>query len=521
MATTEGEAGDGFLFTQGYTVIRVGWEFDARREGAVRIDTPAAVGVTGFARATFIPTSKNAEVTVGDLAGYSPTSPGAPENTLKVRDATGSWTAIPRGRWQLQAGNVITLDGGFEPGRTYELAYTAANPPVAGLGYAAVRDAASWVRYAADATVSARYAYAYGSSQTGRWLRDFLYEGFNTDERNRAVFDAVIPHIAGGSGIDLNRRWSTPTSLSMETAMHFPFSDRKQRDPVTGVEEGLLENARASEHQPKIFLTSSSTEYWERSLALVHTTPDGSKDVALPDNTRLYYFAGAAHNVGRFPPAVGNGQLPDNPLDYPWSLRALLVAMDDWVRKGVTPPPSRYPRLQNATLVHSRDVAFPDIPGVASPRKVAPGTRGPNRLLLKDGAGAPLPLLVPQTDKDGNELSGIRFPQVTVPLATFTGWNFRKAEIGGAGQLFPLQGGYVPFANTRAEREQARDPRLSIEERYQSREHYLTLVRDAGATLVKDGYLLADDLPKVVERAGEHWDLLARRPAGSVTRAGR
>ena len=521
-ATPEGEAGNGFLFTQGYTVIRVGWEFDARREGAIRIEVPGAVGVTGFARATFIPTSRNAEATVGDLVGYTPGNPAAPENTLKVREADGTWTTIPRARWQLGAANLVTLEGGFEPGRMYKLAYSAANPPIAGLGYAAIRDAAAWVRYAADATVSARYAYAYGSSQTGRWLRDFLYEGFNTDERNRAVFDAVIPHIAGGSGIDLNRRWSTPTSLSMETAMHFPFSDKKQRDPVTGVEEGLLENARASEHQPKIFLTSSSTEYWERSLALVHTTPDGSKDVAPPENVRLYAFASAPHNVGRFPPAVTNGQVADNPLDYPLALRALLVAMDNWVRKGVTPPPSRYPRLQDSTLVRSTDVSFPNIPGVASPRKVAPGTRGPNRLLPKDGgAGAPLPLLVPQMDKDGNELSGIRFPQVTVPLATFTGWNFRKTEIGGPDQLFPLQGGYIPFAKTKAEREQAHDPRLSIEERYQSREMYLKLVQDAGGTLVKDGYLLAEDLPKVVQRAEEHWDFLVRRPAGALTQAAR
>lgn len=519
--TPESEAGDGFVLNRGYTIVRVGWEFDVRREGAVRIDVPAAIGVTGLVRATFIPNARS-EATVGDLAGYTPSDPAAADNTLKVRRALGTgWAMVPRARWQLK-GNTVTLEGGFEPGQTYELSYLAVNPPVAGLGFAAVRDAATWVKYAPDATVSAKYTFAYGSSQTGRWLRDFLYEGFNTDERNRLAFDAVIPHIGGAGGIDLNRRWSTPTSLSMETVTRYPFSDRKQRDPVTGLEEGVLDNARAAEQQPKIFYTNSSTEYWQRGFALAHATPDGSKDVAPPDNVRMYSFAGASHNIGRFPPAVTNGQQPDNPFDYRLPLRALLVAMERWVRDGVAPPPSRYPRLQDGTLVRAAEVNWPNIPGVTSPRTSIAGTRGANRLLPREGGGGtPLPYLVPQTDRDGNELGGLRLPEVDVPLGTYTGWNFRHEKIGGTEQQFALMGGYVPFASTKAEREQKRDPRLSIEERYQSREHYLTLVREAAAPLVKSGYLLADDVPTILQRAGDHWDLLAKRPAGTTTRAER
>ncbi len=514
-STPDGEVGDGFLLNRGYTIVRVGWEFDARREGAVRIDLPAAVGVTGLVRATFIPNNRNADATVGDLVGYTPSDPASPQNTLRVRARLGAeWVTIPRAKWRL-AGNTVTLQEGFEPGHTYELAYVVVNPPVAGLGFAAVRDAAAWVRYAPDATVSAKYLFAFGSSQTGRWLRDFLYEGFNTDERNRQVFDAVMPHIGGGGGVNLNQRWSTPTSLLMETAMHFPFSDKKQRDPVTGVEEGLLENTRAAEHQPKIFYTYSDTEYWERSVALTHTTPDGSKDVAPPENVRLYHFAGAPHNIGRFPPAVTNGQLPDNPFDYRVSLRALIVAMEKWVREGVAPPPSRYPRLQDGTLVGAVDVAFPNVNGVTSPRNARVGVRGANRLVARDGAGTPLPYLVPQVDRDGNDLSGLRLPEVAVPLATYSGWNFRSTAIGGTEQLFPLQGGYIPFASTKAERERAGDPRLSVEERYQSRDQYLKLVQEAAAPLVKSGYLLADDVPAIVKHAGEHWDLLARRATGT------
>ncbi|MBI3046888.1 MAG: hypothetical protein HYY76_01120 [Acidobacteria bacterium] len=515
--TPDGEAGDGFLLARGYTVVQVGWEFDAR--GAVRIDVPNAVGVTGLVRARFTPNSRE-PVTAGDLVGYTPGDPGSAQNTLRVRRRLGAeWTTIPREKWTLAANNTVTLEGGFEPGHTYEVAYVATNPPVAGLGFAAVRDAASWVRYAPDATVSAKYTIAFGSSQTGRWLRDFVYEGFNADERNRRVFDGVMPHIGGGGAVLLNERWSTPTSLLMETATRFPFSDRKQRDPVTGAEEGLLENPRAAEHQPKVFHTLSDTEYWERGGALVHTTPDGSRDVALPDNVRLYHFASAPHNIGQFPPAVANGEVANNPFDLRIAMRALLVAMERWVRDGTVPPPSRYPRLQDGTLVRAADVAFPALRGVTSPRTAYPGVRGANaRLPREGGAGAPLPLLVPQVDRDGNGRGGIRLPDVAVPLATHTGWIFRHAKIGGTEQFVPLNGSYVPFARTKGERAQAGDPRPSIEERYQSREHYLKLVEEAAAPLVREGYLLAEDVARIVRRAGDHWDFVTR-PATTTARA--
>jgi Alpha/beta hydrolase domain len=336
------------------------------------------------------------------------------------------------------------------------------------------------------------------------------------------VFDAVIPHLAGASGVNLNRRWSIPTSLSSDVATIFPFSDMKQRDPVTGVEEGLLENARAGEHQPKVFWTNTATEVWEKAAALETMTPDGSQDRSLPPNVRLYVFAGTQHDPARFPSSVSNGQLQDNPTDYIWAMRALLVSMEKWVRDGVAPPPSRYPRLQDGTLVRSTDVAFPDIPGVVSPRKALPGARGVNTLIARDGgAGTPLPLLVSQVDKDGNELGGLRLPDVMVPLATTAGWNFRKAAIGGTHLFFPLLGSYVPFASTKAERERTHDPRLSIEERYQSRDQYLKQVQEAAASLVKEAYILAEDVPAIVKHASDHWDLLTKRPSSTSTRAER
>jgi hypothetical protein len=497
--TAEAEFGDGLLLRHGYTVVWVGWEFDVpKRDGMIRIDVPSAAGVTGLVRAFFTPDAHRPDFTVADLGTYTPSQPAA-ENTLSVRDGmTGAPSAIAHDKWRL-TGNVVTLDGGFEAGRTYELTYQASNPPVAGLGFAAVRDTASWLKYARDALVSVRYAYAFGSSQSGRFLRDFLYHGFNSDERNRQAFDAVMANIAGASRTDLNTRGATPTAQAQFTATSFPFADAVQHDPVSGAEEGALDNARARQNQPKIFYTNTGVEYWggARSAALIHTAVDGSKDLSLPDNERIYFLTGSQHGPARFPSAVTTGQQRDNPNNYWWTMRALLVAMDKWVRDRVPPPASRYPRLQDGTLVRPADVAFPNVPTVTSPRSLSPGKRAPNHLVAQDGApGTPLPYLVPQVDLDGNERAGIRLPDVAVPLATYTGWNFRKPSIGAPTQLFPLLG-----------------PRASIEERYPSRDQYLALVQEAGSSLVRDRYLLAEDLPRVVERATDQWDLLTRRPA--------
>ena len=518
--TTEPEFGDGFLLRQGHTIVWVGWEFDIpARPGSIRIEVPVARGVSGMVRASFTPDAREEGFAVRELTGYSVINPDTVTGTLTVRDGpTGTPTTIPRARWRL-LGNVVTLEGGFEPGRLYEITYSAENPSVSGLGLAAIRDTTSWLRYTADALAPAKYAYAFGSSQSGRFLRDFLYNGFNTDEHNRQVFDAVMAHIAGASRTDVNHRWATPIGLGANSATSFPFADTKQRDPVTNVEEGALDNARARDHQPKIFYTNTGVEYWggSRAAALIHTAVDGSRDLVLPDNERIYMFAGAQHSPSRFPSTVTTGQQKDNPNNYWWSMRALFVSMDKWVRDRVGPPASRYPRLQDGTLVAAADVAFPTIPAVASPRALPAPRRGINPLIADEGApGSTMPYLVPQVDQDGNERAGIRLPDVAVPLATYTGWNFRKPAIGAPGQLFPLLGSYVPFIVTKADREHTRDPRLSIEERYASRERYLALVQEAGAALVKDRYLLPDDLPSVVEHAGEHWDVLMHHSTGGT-----
>jgi hypothetical protein len=517
---TDRDAGDGFVFNRGFTVVCVGWEFDApQRGGAVRIDVPVAEGIRGLVKAAFVPASAAHDFTVTDLAVYPAVDPASPESVLTVRDAPlAQVRTVPRSAWRL-TGNTVTLETGFEAGHWYDLAYTAQNPPIGGLGFVAIRDAAAWLKAGPDIPPS-KSVIAFGSSQSGRFLRTFLYEGFNTDEKGRQALDGVMAHIAGAARIDLNRRWATPTTLAMYTAASFPFADRSERDPVTGATEGALDNSRARVNQPRIFYTNTAVEYWGggRVAALVHSSPDGSRDLQLPANERVYFLAGAQHGPAAFPPAVSNGQQRDNPTDYWWVMRALLVAMENWVRDGTAPPESRYPRLADGTLVAVQRIAFPAIRNVRSPSLLTAGGRAANAHVDRDGApGTALPLLVPQVDADGNDRAGIRLPDVAVPLATVTGWNFRKPAIGAPDQLFPLLGSCIPFAVTSDQAAANGDPRRSIEERYQGRDAYLQQVRDAANALVGGRYLRADDVDAIVGRAQDHWNLLV----GQATNASR
>lgn len=514
---TDADVGDGFLLKQGFTLVSVGWEFDVPpASGLLRIEVPVATEhgnpVTGVVHTSFVLDAPATEHTVTDLAAYASIDPQGADTRLVVRQSgrEAGGTEIPRPRWKLH-GQTISLEGGFEPGKTYEIFYRSTNPPVAGLGFAAVRDTAAWLKNQPDSVAPVRFVYAFGASQSGRFLRSFLYEGFNTDERERLVFDGVLAHIAGAARIDLNRRWSLPRALGTYSATAFPFSDAAQRDPVSGVTDGLLENPR-SQHRPKVFYTNTAVEYWGggRVAALTHTDPAGAADITLPENVRSYFFTGAQHGPGRFPPVEPTTtQQRANPEDYWWILRALLVAMHAWVKDGTTPPPSAVPTLRDGSLVKAAGVSFPMIPGAASPRALSGGYRVKNPRLAGDGgAGAALPLLVAQVDADGNERAGIRLPEIAVPLATYTGWNFRSEKAGVPGDLFPLVGSWIPFAATKAAREASHDPRPAVEERYASKAEYLAKFQAAADALVKRGYLLPGDVARLHQRAGEQWDLV-------------
>jgi hypothetical protein len=511
---TEADFGDGFLMRAGYTLVWVGWQFDVpRRNGAMALDAPVISDqgkpVTGRVSTMFTPDARTESWELDrsgyyDVSHYPPVDPAGSGNQLTVRAAiSGVPRVIPRDEWQFD-GAMVTLKSGFEAGQTYELSYEAKDPVVAGLGFAALRDLAAYVKHppAGSVVAPARYTYVFGPSQNGRFLRDFLYQGFNADEQNERAFDGVMAHIAGAARGEFNVRFARPNGLAAFVATRFPFLDSPQHDPVTGKTDGLL--ARLTpETLPKIIYTNSSTEYWGggRSAALTHTTLDGKEDAMLPANLRIYLFAGTQHGPAALQAVQGQAQQRPNPNDYMWGLRALLVAMDRWVREDVPPPPSRYPKLSDNTLVPQQRVAFPAIPGVQPPSTIPGGYRAD----LEGPSGHPLPFLVPQVDADGNELGGIRFPEIAVPVATYTGWNFRSPKIGTPGEILPLEGSYIPFAATRAAREQHHDPRKSIEERYASRDVYLGQVTEAALKLVQEGYVLREDMATIVNRAQGRW----------------
>jgi hypothetical protein len=501
--TTLRELGDGFLMRDGYTLVWIGWQFDVAAP-LLSIDAPRADlrGQADTVRVSFTVDAAAAEASPPDLPRYWPSDTGDREATLTVRNRF--WeapTAIARERWRFVPSSRVRLrlDGGFEPGRIYELTYRSLEAQVAGVGFAAVRDAASAFRYRDDLPVRGRAAYAFGVSQSGRFLRQFLAEGFNADERDRRVFDAVWPHIAGAGLGSFNERFAMP-GYSSFPATRLPFADAAVARPDGG--RGGILSAYDAAQQPKVFYTNSSVEYWGqgRAAALTHASADGATDLTLPDTVRSYLLSASQHVPSAFPPPRGQGQALSNPVPHAPVLRALLRALHQWADADVAPPASRYPRLSDRTLVPVEALRFPAIPNTRDPRTA----EGP--AIVVAGRQTPLPFLVPQVDADGNELAGVRLPDVAVPLATMTGWNFRRDTAGNPGALYPLIGSYMPLADTRREREAQRDPRPSIEERYRSRNQYQQRVDAAIADLIKGRYLLDIDAASLRERAAAHWE---------------
>lgn len=500
--TTAAHMGDGFLMREGYTIVWVGWQFDVAAPN-LRVEAPA-VDVPGRVRVSTIQNEPRMDATLNDLpAAYAPVDPNDGSSTLTVRTLFHDTpTPLPRSSWRFTSPNTngrprIVLDSGFEAGRVYELDYAATGARVAGVGFAAIRDAASAFRYRTDLPVRGRSAYVFGISQSGRFLRQFLHDGFNADERDRKAFDLVWPHIAGAGLGSFNERFALP-GYSSFPATRFPYTDLEQVDG-SGRRDGLLVKYPTA-LQPKVIYTNTPVEYWGqgRAAALAHTSIDGARDLTLPDNVRSYLIAGTQHGEAAFPPRPNQAQQLPNPIPQAEVMRALLRAAHRWASGSSTAPISAHPTLREGTLTALGKFAFPALPGVTDPR-------------LVEGPQPPLPFLVPQVDGDGNDLAGIRVPEVAVPLATTTGWNFRSERIGSPKTIVALTGSYIPFARTRAEREAAGDPRPSIEERYRGKDDYLARIRASAVALIKNGFMLEEDLQFAVDRAARHWDWATSR----------
>ncbi|HEY6385349.1 MAG TPA: alpha/beta hydrolase domain-containing protein [Candidatus Acidoferrum sp.] len=547
------EFGDGFLMREGYTVAWVGWEFDVADHGEnLKLYAPVAHDaggkeIRGRVRSDFTPAQKVEDMPLGHLLlgptggkSYPVDDPAIATNVLTARDTPdGPRQTIPRSQWsfahatdgQLAADpHFIHLDGGFQAGKIYEVVYEAKDPVVAGLGLAAVRDFLSYLKYDPQSTAPVKRVYAVGISQSGRFLRHFLYQDFNADEQGRQVMDGVIAHVAGAGRGSFNHRFAQPSrdaqplsSIFFPTDL-FPFTDLPETDPESGVTSGFLDASIKSKTAPKIFLTNTSYEYWGRAASLIHISPDGLRDAKIGDNVRVYLLAGLQHFSAPFPPQKSMPGSPDsnaqqryNPNPIQWYWRALITDMDQWVKDGTPPPTNAYPKIADATLVPLSKWAFPNIPGVHKPHELNLAYRldfGPQ---WKDGivsleppkVGKPFPGLVPQSDADGNDRGGVSLPELQVPLATYTGWNLRDPNIGAGDLRLSFYGSFIPFARTAAEREKSGDPRLSIAERYASREQYLGKFANAAIKLIHERFLLREDLPAMLERGEREWDEVA------------
>jgi hypothetical protein len=535
------EFGDGFLLNQGYTVAWVGWQYDAVPGADVlRLYAPIARGpngtrIRGLVRTDFTLDADRDEMPLGHLiqnrlggTSYPVADRESDQNILTVRDLPcAPRMIVPRDQWQFGPNNdSFRLSGGFRKGRIYELVYIAQDPAVSGLGFASVRDFVSYLKHDPTAVAPVRRAYGVGISQSGRFLRHMIYQDFNADERGRPVFDGMISHVAGAGRGSFNHRFAQPSrdAQPMNAFFYptdiFPFADSVQTDPETGERDGLLSAAIKSHTVPKLFLTHTSYEYWGRAASLLHTSPDGKRDLTPAANVRIYFEAGLQHYSTPFPPRrAPETQNADNPNPVRWLWRAMITNLDAWVARAVEPPPSVYPKLSDGTLVALGRMRFPYIVSTNLPRDanqayhVDYGPEFKSKGIVASEpplVGRPFPIFVPNPDPDGQDTGGIMLPELAVPLATYTGWNLRAPQIGAPTQRVSFIGSYLPLAKTRAERASSGDPRLSIQERYSDKEQYLQLYRKAAERLIEQRFLLPEDLPAILERGALEWDYAAR-----------
>ncbi len=548
---TMAHMGDGFLMREGFTLLWLGWQFDpAPREDLMRLSAPIATDngepIRGVVRSEIIVSGPTPDASLADRnhVPYPVADLNDAINSLTVRETVeGPRSVIPRSQWQfgrVENGEVVEdrgrvlLEGGFEPHLIYEVIYVSENPTLVGLGPAAVRDAVSKLKHdGADELGiepgSIARALAWGSSQSGRFLRTFLYHGFNRDEGDRKAFDGIMSHIAGGGRGSFNHRFAQPSRdghpflNKLYPTDIFPFTDALETDPLTRETDGLLARVEP-EHLPNIFYTNSSYEYWGRAASLIHTSIDGERDAELPANVRIYSFAGGQHGPAGFPAPQRSGQQLSNPNDYSWFVRSLLLAMNGWTTNGTPPPPSVYPRIDRGELGPPSALGFPELPGVGQPAtphlayRVSYGSEFATKGIVSlspPEVGPAYPILVPSVDADGNELGGLKMPEVEVPLATYTGWNLFRPEDGPPDVLSSMQGSYVAFPRTAPERRATGDPRISIEERYRGPSDYLGQVSAAGLRLIEDGYLLSEDLAPILTQAERHWNHLMTSSEGA------
>jgi Alpha/beta hydrolase domain len=551
--TTAGSPGNGFLMNQGYMIVEGAWDITAQQGGAsFGVTFPVAKNkdgstITGPATEEFV-IDENATPASEPLT-YPAVSADKSQASLTVRENYGDTPQpVPASGWDYTDNTLTAVKltsgkfgatGSFGPTALYEFTYVAKNPIVAGLGFAALRDLATFLRDAKtdDKGVAnplagnVRYIYTTCVSQPCRTTRDFLLFGFNEAEKTHArVFDAMLNWIGGGDGIFMNYRFAQPTRTQRQhiarwtPEFQFPFADVPFFDRVTGKYGGRLDTCRRSFTCPKIFEINSENEYWAKGGSMLTTDGQGH-DLALESTlgVRDYQLSSLPHGAGT---AAGICRQPQNPLIPDQVLRALLVDLDQWVSTGQRPPDNRVPSFAGKTLAPSlpqSGVGFPSIPNPSTTLPLTPlvtyngilhtGDLWDFGPLFDDGfltilppklLGTPYKIFVPKTDADGNDIAGIRTPDVAVPVATYTGWGLRA---GNPADPVPIvdgcdaSGQRIPFAETKAARLAAGDPRLSLQERYKDHATYVSLVTTAAQSLEQQRLLLDQDVQNYISAA--------------------
>lgn len=554
---TLADAGNLFLMRRGYVAMWSGWQGDlypgngrmlldvpVARDGDKRITQRIATefvvdapGTYSLPLSGYISTRSNPSISLDtrDARLTRRRYPDSPRQEIAPtawRFARFAGTGTPsariidefRGNEQiiLPSATDIFIEEGFKVGWIYELEYTACDPLVLGLGHAAVRDLLSFLRNdtspanpLAENGKTVEKVYAFGRSQTGRSVRDFIYKGFNADTSGRRVFDAMHSHVAGAGLFDYNRFGNLVVSSSRQYEDHynpsdrFPFSYAKTTDHFTGKTDAIL---KRPETDPLVLHTQSASEYWVRRGSLVHTTTTG-EDLEQPETVRIYAWLSTQHWSDPIikEPKRGIRASYFNIVRTSMFFRGALDLIDRWATDGIAPPPSRIPRRSDGTLVTFEEwkQSFPKIPGIALPR-------GPNRLEYLDyGPDADKGIVkrppgvidatgytvqVPAVDADGNDRAGVLAPMVRAPLGTYTGWSLR-ARPNAAGYMHQMYGSYIPLPETPEEREATGDPRTSILERYGSKEGYVQAIEAAARALVAEGFMLEEDVPRAMAEA--------------------
>jgi len=529
--------GDGLLMEQGLTLIWIGWQADAPEfPGAMRLRVPFARNpdgspVRGLARSDWVVDQPTQRLELAAL-GHRPhlaAEPGATENLLTVRTTReGERRPVPRNAWRFSEGReAIVADEGFDPGRIYELVYVAHDPPLVGLGFAAFRDIVAYAQHDPASPFPVARGVAIGSSQSGRFLRHFLYEGFNRDEAGRQAYRGVIIQIGGAGRGGFNHRFSHPGRVGNPFANFFypgddyPFASRAARGLPGDDERGIFDRAIATQTLPKLFQINTGYEYWGRVASLIQMTPDGDRDLAPLEDERLYHLASAPHYPMPFPPAAESEIAPNvyrgSSLDTSSIQRALLLHMLRWVEEGTAPPPSRVPRIDEATLVQPSEVHLPidSVQRPRSPHKAYQQDFGPAFERGVVGHQPPLrgsayAVRVPQVDTLGNERSGIRSLALRVPIGSYLPWALRAGAPFAADEMTGYLGTFVPLAVSPAERG-AGDARPSLALLYPDHAAYQARVEAELDAMVGAGWMLARDRDRERSAAARRWDWIVGR----------